>query len=850
MIVNGERLKAKGVKSIASLGKKGARRGIRAAPPSATTLLLESKLNDNYNCNRKKSQRERSSITEECDSQKSASSTSDIIVAVGDLVDSNTYKPIFLNRSNPRSLSLLHGTKKKQLITKAINNQLQKNKTCSVVSSSGNRPCCEQESLNSDKSLSVKCKRSSSTTHLLLMNPNPTKQPATTSLQVKKGTKRIREYTTLPQKNFLLPLSTNQHEMKNDEIGIHNNGVFPDIANISDAQSESVLNTVLSPVASTTTWAVSAMEQAVANIQRQRLVLDEASKQPKFVSNDNFVKQNLRNAAGACRGARNKKLKSRHSEKGPKNRGQRGGKTACGDEVDEAQLKKPLIVFQKRLKVTIDPLDDYLDGAFGGAINSRIKQGNGKSKPLCARHSLPCKLVIVKKNTSGNKGRTFYCCSMPRGEQCDHFEWAEDTVEAAQLHLLNKSTHSGFVARQVASYVDRFKTLTVPELREEAKRRGLDGIGNKRSLILRLSLWVRDELVTNNSCEETNELNQDGTAEVSHISVVEQSTSDCEFVDDDSSTSSLEIETEAASVLRGVDQDCDDNSAGDDKIDVGTNTDGEMSDDLALTYETAAKCIHGESLSLLHQSMHELFGFSLFREGQEWTVKRCLQQQRTLLVAPTGFGKSLCYSLPASIMEGTCIVVSPLISLIADQLQHLPPKVPAATLSGGMTAAKLAAVIDDVLRKRIKILFVSPERLTTASFRRLFQPKWNHETKTMDRPFPTVSLLCVDEAHCLSQWAHNFRPSYLRIRSLIDLIAPSSVLAVTATAGPKVISDICRSLNIPISSELPTEYDNQNNGVKILGCDRDNIDVSCVVMPSEEARLHLVSTAIFFLAFF
>ena len=850
ILINGKRLKDKGAISFALLAKKGSRRGLGAAPPSATTLLLESKLNSTHSLNIKKLKKERPDISQECDSQKSASKTSGIIMAVSDWVDVNTYKPKHLKNSNQRSLSLLHGTKKKQLITKAISLQLQMDKRALVDPISGNRPGCEQDSGNNDKSISINCKRPSSTTHLLLMNKVLTEQPkpSSLSLQIQRGTKRTREYNSLSNSVFLSPLSKNHQARMNDKIGFDHIGVFPNMVRILDASSDSDMKMISSPAVSTTTWVASSMEQAVANNQCQRPVLDEASKQPKFESNHNFVKQNLRNAAGACRGARNKKFKSKHSEKGPKNREQRGGMTACGDEVGEPQIKKPSTVYQKRIKVTIDPLDDYLDGAFGGVINSKTKQDNGKSMPVCARHSRPCRLVTVKKNTSGNKGRTFYCCSMPRGEQCDHFEWAEDTIEAAQQHLLNKSTHSGFVARQVASYVDRFKTLTVPELRDEAKRRGLDGTGNKQPLILRLSRWVRDELATNKSSEETKELNQDRTDETTHGTIAEQSTGECEFVDDDSSTSSLELVTKDASVLRDVNQDFDDNSASDDESDVGTNTDDEMNVDLAIIEETAAKCIHGESLSLLHQSMHQLFGFSLFREGQEWTIKRCLQQQRTLLVAPTGFGKSLCYSLPASMMEGTCIVVSPLLSLIDDQLQHLPPRIPAATLSGGMTAAKLAAVIDDVLRRRIKILFVSPERLTTASFRRLFQSKWNYETKAMERPFPTVSLLCVDEAHCLSQWAHNFRPSYLRIRSLIDLIAPLSVLAVTATAGPKVISDICRSLDIPTISDFSTESENGYNGVKILGCDRDNIDVSCVVLPSEEARLHLVSVVFFFLA--
>ena len=189
-----------------------------------------------------------------------------------------------------------------------------------------------------------------------------------------------------------------------------------------------------------------------------------------------------------------------------------------------------------------------------------------------------------------------------------------------------------------------------------------------------------------------------------------------------------------------------------------------------------------------------------------------------------------------------------------DQLRQLPPKIPAATLSGSLTAAAMAATVDDVIRNRLKILFVSPERLASSSFRRLFQTRWNPETNSRERSFPTVSLLCVDEAHCVSQWGHNFRPSYLRLKSLLELMQPESVLAMTATAGPPVVKDICDALRIPRrdvsdgESQLNSENDSteeieslSSHGVKILAYDRDNIDVCCKVMSSEGERLSLVS---------
>lgn len=181
-----------------------------------------------------------------------------------------------------------------------------------------------------------------------------------------------------------------------------------------------------------------------------------------------------------------------------------------------------------------------------------------------------------------------------------------------------------------------------------------------------------------------------------------------------------------------------------------------------------------------------------------------------------------------------------------------------------MTQAQMALVIDDILRGRYKILFVSPERLASAAFRRLFRPKFNVETRQHERQFPIVSLLCVDEAHCLSQWGHNFRPSYLRMKSLLPLIDPNSVLALTATAGPMVVRDICNTLHIPYDTAnacLPSptstssaiqcnsNCENVFSGVKILNCNRDNIDVFALVLETNDERRYLVSSAVFDLPF-
>lgn len=154
----------------------------------------------------------------------------------------------------------------------------------------------------------------------------------------------------------------------------------------------------------------------------------------------------------------------------------------------------------------------------------------------------------------------------------------------------------------------------------------------------------------------------------------------------------------------------------------------------------------------------------------------------------------------------------------------------------------MALIIDDVLRGRYKVLFVSPERLASASFRRLLRPKFNVETRQYERHFPRVSLLCIDEAHCLSQWGHNFRPSYLRVKSLLPMIEPKSVMALTATAGPMVVRDICNTLCIPLNNTEGTDAVDAD-GVKVLNCNRDNIDVFMLVLQTNDERQFLVRSS-------
>ena len=205
--------------------------------------------------------------------------------------------------------------------------------------------------------------------------------------------------------------------------------------------------------------------------------------------------------------------------------------------------------------------------------------------------------------------------------------------------------------------------------------------------------------------------------------------------------------------------------------------------------------------------LNNTFGHIGFRTGQRWAIERCVAGHRSLLVLPTGAGKSLCYMLPALLSDGLTIVVSPLISLMRDQLRKLPLEVPGACLSGGLTAHEATRISTAVLRGHVKVLFVSPERLCTPSFRNLInmiqrtrsEPHHLVGTTNTNRNHngqSAVSLLCIDEAHCLSQWSYNFRPSFLRIRREVAHIRPAAILALTATANSHIQRDVMQHLSI------------------------------------------------------
>jgi ATP-dependent DNA helicase RecQ len=192
--------------------------------------------------------------------------------------------------------------------------------------------------------------------------------------------------------------------------------------------------------------------------------------------------------------------------------------------------------------------------------------------------------------------------------------------------------------------------------------------------------------------------------------------------------------------------------------------------------------------------LRETFGFDNFRPGQEEVIGHLLAGRSAAAVFPTGSGKSLCYQLPALMLPGLTVVVSPLIALMKEQVERLRRRgVAAEQLDSTRSAAEAAAVSAAVRAGGLRLLFVAPERLNNERFRGLLQAS-------------RVSLFAVDEAHCISEWGHNFRPDYLKLSRFARVCRAERTLALTATATPQVLSDVCAGFGIEPACAVRTGF--------------------------------------------
>ena len=200
----------------------------------------------------------------------------------------------------------------------------------------------------------------------------------------------------------------------------------------------------------------------------------------------------------------------------------------------------------------------------------------------------------------------------------------------------------------------------------------------------------------------------------------------------------------------------------------------------------------------MYRILEEYWGYTSFRPGQEEIIESALSGKDTLALMPTGGGKSLCFQVPAIARPGICIVVSPLIALIKDQVQNLNKKgIKALAVYSGMNYSQIDAALDNAIYGDYKFLYVSPERLQT--------PLFKERARKMN-----VNFLVVDEAHCISQWGYDFRPAYLEISAVKEIIGDVPLIALTATATKSVVEDIVLKLGFGEHNIIRTGFERPN----------------------------------------
>lgn len=209
--------------------------------------------------------------------------------------------------------------------------------------------------------------------------------------------------------------------------------------------------------------------------------------------------------------------------------------------------------------------------------------------------------------------------------------------------------------------------------------------------------------------------------------------------------------------------------------------------------------------SQIHTTLQDRFGFSDFRAGQIEVIQALLGGNSAAAVFPTGAGKSLCYQLPALLLPGVTLVVSPLLALMKDQVDALTNRgIAAARLDSTLSVEEYQSILEQAREGHLKLLYVAPERFQNERFREALSQL-------------SISLFAIDEAHCVSEWGHNFRPDYLKLKRAAEGCRAERILALTATATPRVLDDICRTFAIEHRVRTPFHRPNLILGSRLAG---------------------------------
>ena len=232
------------------------------------------------------------------------------------------------------------------------------------------------------------------------------------------------------------------------------------------------------------------------------------------------------------------------------------------------------------------------------------------------------------------------------------------------------------------------------------------------------------------------------------------------------------------------------------------------------------KKTHSDISSAAHALLRRFYGYDSFRPMQLDIITAAMQGRDTLVIMPTGGGKSMCYQMPALLADGgVVIVVSPLIALMDDQVAALTANgIPAAAVHSLHSEADNRAVMDALMQARVKVLYISPERLMTDIDR------WSSSLP--------VRLFAIDEAHCISQWGHDFRPVYTQLSMLKKLRPDVPVMALTATADRITRDDIARQLGLVDPARFMASFD------------RPNLSLAAMISPTKARRVSIIADMI------